>query len=145
MNADAPLDELIRLLPHRPPFRFVDHIDSLESAVSIVARYHVTGEEAFLAGHFPGRPTFPGVLQVEALAQAGAIAVLSDPRYADSLPLLGGVDRARFRREVTPGDELTLTVQVDQLSARAGRATGTVMVDGARTAQATLLFVLAPR
>lgn len=140
---DRSSDELVALLAHRPPFRFVDAVDEITPGERITAHYRVTGDEAFLAGHFPGRPTFPGVLLVEALAQAGAIALLADPRYTDTLPLLGGVDRARFRRVVVPGDELTLVVTVDALSAKAGRASGRVTIAGSRTAEANLLFVLA--
>jgi 3-hydroxyacyl-[acyl-carrier-protein] dehydratase len=73
-------DELVGLLPHRPPFRFVDAVIEHEPGQRVRARYRVTGDEPFLAGHFPGNPVFPGVLQLEALAQAGAIAVLSDER-----------------------------------------------------------------
>ena len=137
-------DELVSLLAHRPPFRFVDAVDAVTPGERITARYRVTGDEAFLAGHFPGRPTFPGVLLVEALAQAGAIALLADDRFAGSLPLLGGVDRARFRRVAVPGDVLTLDVEVTSLSARAGRADGRATVDGRRCAEVGLLFVLAP-
>ena len=85
-------DGVVALLPHRPPFRFIDGVDVLEPGVAVRARYVVTGDEPFLAGHFPGNPVFPGVLQLEALAQAGAIAVLADPRYAGKLPLFGGVE-----------------------------------------------------
>ena len=95
--------DLVALLPHRPPFRFVDAVDAHDPGVSVTARYLVTGDEAFLAGHFPGNPVFPGVLQLEALAQAGAIALLSDERYAGSLPLFGGVEDVRFRRMVQTG------------------------------------------
>jgi 3-hydroxyacyl-[acyl-carrier-protein] dehydratase len=104
-------EDLVALLPHRPPFRFVDAVDEHEPGARIQARYRVTGDEPFLAGHFPGNPVFPGVLQLEALAQAGAIALLSDARYAGKLPLFGGVEEVRFRRIVRPGDELVLDVQ----------------------------------
>jgi 3-hydroxyacyl-[acyl-carrier-protein] dehydratase len=134
---------LVGLLPHRPPFRFVDAVDAIEPGVSIIARYQVTGDEDFLAGHFPGNPIFPGVIQLEALAQAGAIALLSDERYQGKLPLFGGVEKLRFRRVVRPGDELTLTVALERLSARGGWSQGTATVDGVVACQARLLVALA--
>src|SRR3712207_4985183 len=100
----AMADDWVALLPHRPPFRFVDTVDSVTPGVEVVARWRITGDEDFLAGHFPGQPIVPGVLQLEALAQAGAIAVLADERYASTLPLFGGVENVRFRRAVRPGD-----------------------------------------
>jgi 3-hydroxyacyl-[acyl-carrier-protein] dehydratase len=133
----------VSLLPHRPPFRFVDVVDEVVAGASVVARYRVTGEEAFLAGHFPGNPVFPGVLQLEALAQAGAIGVLSDERYADKLPLFGGVEKARFRRLVRPGDELMLSVELERLSARGGWGNGRATVDGEKACEARLLFAFA--
>jgi 3-hydroxyacyl-[acyl-carrier-protein] dehydratase len=139
---DVPTD-LVGLLPHRPPFRFVDAVEVLEPGVSIRARYQVTGDEPFLAGHFPGNPVFPGVLQVEALAQAGAIAVLADARYAGKLPLFGGVEETRFRRVVRPGDELVLAVTLERLSARAGWGRGVATVGDEETCGARLLFALA--
>jgi 3-hydroxyacyl-[acyl-carrier-protein] dehydratase len=136
--------DLVALLPHRPPFRFVDAVDELDPGGTIVARYRVTGDEPFLAGHFPGNPVFPGVLQLEALAQAGAIAVLADERYAGRLPLFGGVEKVRFRRLVTPGDELRLEVTLERLSARGGWGEGTATVDGKTACSARLFFALAP-
>ena len=135
--------ELIGLLPHRPPFRFVDDVDAFEPGVSITARYRVRGDEEFLAGHFPGNPVFPGVIQLEALAQAGAIAVLADERYAGKLPLFGGVEKVRWRRLVVPGDELVLTLELERLSGRGGWGQGMATVDGATACQARLFFAFA--
>lgn len=132
----------VDVLPHRPPFLLVDRITSLTPGVSARGEWHLTGDEAFFAGHFPGRPTLPGVLMVESLAQLGAVAVLRDERYAGKLPLFGGIDRARFRRQVLPGETLELEVTLDQLGASAGRGTGVARVDGAVACQAGLLFVL---
>src|ERR1700704_4286559 len=123
---------LVALLPHRAPFLFIDDVDECEPAVSVRARYRITGDEAFLAGHFPGNPVFPGVLQLEALAQTGAIAVLADDRYAGKLPLFGGVESVRFRRLVRPGDELTLLVELERLSARGGWGRARATVDDDR-------------
>jgi 3-hydroxyacyl-[acyl-carrier-protein] dehydratase len=136
-------DQLVGLLPHRPPFRFVDAVEDFTPGVSIEARYRVTGDEAFLAGHFPDNPVFPGVIQLEALAQAGAIAVLADDRYADRLPLFGGVEKVRWRRIVRPGDELTLAVTLERLSARGGWGQGTATVEAATACQARLFFAFA--
>ncbi len=136
-------DDLVALLPHRPPFRFVDSVDEFEPGASVTARYRVTGEEDFLAGHFPGNPVFPGVIQLEALAQAGAIAVLADERYAGKLPLFGGVEKVRWRRIVAPGDDLVLTVTLERLSARGGWGQGAASVDGATACQARIFFALA--
>lgn len=138
-----PVDSPIDLLPHRPPFRFVDRVVELVPAQRIAARYRVTGEENFLAGHFPGRPVFPGVIQLEALAQAGAIAVLADPRYANRLPLFGGVEGVRFRRQVTPGDQLDLVVELEKLSARGGWGDAMATVEGKVACSGRLFFVLA--
>lgn len=136
-------EALVALLPHRPPFRFVDAVDAMEPGASVQGRYRVTGDEEFLSGHFPGNPVFPGVLQLEALAQAGAIAVLADERYAGKLPLFGGVEKARFRRLVQPGDELVLAVTLERLSARGGWGQGTATVDGKVACEARLFFALA--
>jgi 3-hydroxyacyl-[acyl-carrier-protein] dehydratase len=134
----------VDLLPHRPPFRFVDAVDELVPGRRVRARYRVTGDEAFLAGHFPGNPILPGVIQLEALAQAGAVALLSDERYAGSLPLFGGVEDVRWRRLVRPGDELELEVVMDRLSARGGWGQGTATVGGNAACKARLFFILAP-
>jgi 3-hydroxyacyl-[acyl-carrier-protein] dehydratase len=120
----------------------VSDIVSVEAGQSAVGRWHLRGDEPFFAGHFPGRPTLPGVLMVEALAQLGGIAVLADPRFTGKLPLFGGIDRARFRRQVSPGETLELEVLLGRLSARAGTGHGRAHVGGETACEAELLFVL---
>jgi 3-hydroxyacyl-[acyl-carrier-protein] dehydratase len=102
----------------------------------------LSGDEYFFAGHFPARPTLPGVLMCEAIAQVGAAAVLADPRFAGKLPLFGGLDKARFRRQVVPGDELLLEVQLGRMSARAGKGSGRASVNGETACECELLFVI---
>ena len=134
----APAD----LLPHRPPFLFVDEVLTLDPGVSATGLWRLGHDEWFWPGHFPGRPTLPGVLMCEAIAQMGAIAVLADPARAGKLPLFGGLDGARFRRQVSPGDELRLEVELGRMSARAGKGTGRALLGGAVACQCGLMFVL---
>ena len=130
-------------IPHRAPFLLIDTLLSIEPGVRASGQWTLTGEEWFFAGHFPGRPTTPGVLMLEAVAQVGAVAVLSDERFAGRLPLFGGVERARFRRQVLPGDTLLLECEMTRLSARGGKGHGRASVDGKVALEADLLFILA--
>ncbi|MDF2732386.1 MAG: fabZ [Desertimonas sp.] len=133
------------VLPHRPPFLFVDEVTHLDPGSAATGRWTLTGDERFFAGHFPGRPTLPGVLMCEAIAQVGAIAVLTDERFAGKLPLFGGLDGARFRRQVVPGDTLWLQVELARMSAGAGKGTGRALLggpDGELACSCELLFVV---
>ena len=135
-------DALVDMLPHRPPFRFVDVVDDITFAKHIEARWKITGDEFFLQGHFPGNPIVPGVLQLEALAQAGALTLLGDERYVGKLALFAGVEKVRFRRVVRPGDELLLVVDVERLSARGGWAQARSSLAGDTTCEARMFFAV---
>lgn len=130
-------------LPHRPPFLFLDSLTSIEPGVRASGRWTLRGDEWFFPGHFPGRPTTPGVLLLEAIAQCGAVAVLSDPRYAGRLPLFGGVEHARFRRQVVPGDTVELECAMTQLSSRGGKGFGRATLLGKVAVETELFFILA--
>ena len=123
--------EIEEIIPHRDPFLFLDEVIELEPGERVVARKLVRGDEWFFPGHFPGRPILPGVIMVEALAQAGAVAVLSHEENRGKLALFAGIDDVRFKRIVSPGEELILTCEVENARRRIGRgrATATVGAD----------------
>tara|TARA_B100000686_G_scaffold277777_1_gene297432 strand:+ start:34 stop:459 length:426 start_codon:yes stop_codon:yes gene_type:complete len=138
MNLSKPED----VLPHRPPFLFLTEILDLEPGKWAKAVWVVDSDEPFFEGHFPGRPTLPGVLMCESIAQLGAYLVLKDEQFHGKLPLFGGIDKARFRRQVSPGESLDLYIEVSRLSARAGKATGQASVNGELACVAELMFVV---
>ncbi len=139
MSLPRPID----LIPHRDPFLLVTDIIAIEAGVSARCRWVLTGDEVFWSGHFPGRPTLPGVLMIEALAQTGAIALRADERFANKLALFGGVDGVRFRRQVVPGEILEMFVELGQMSSRLGKGHGKATVDGKTACEADLLFMFA--
>ncbi|OAT80231.1 3-hydroxyacyl-ACP dehydratase FabZ [Desulfotomaculum copahuensis] len=130
------------ILPHRYPFLLVDRILELEAGKRAVGIKNVTGNEQFFQGHFPGRAVMPGVLIIEAMAQVGAVALLQMPEYAGKIALFAGIDRARFRRPVVPGDQLRLEVEILKLRGPVGKAGARALVDGRPVAEAELMFAV---
>lgn len=138
--------DILKSIPHRYPFLLVDRVLELEKGKRIVALKNVTMNEPFFQGHFPGVPVMPGVLIVEAMAQAGAVLFLSDIEDPDSkLIYFTGIDGARFRRAVVPGDQLTLCVEVIQLRSRACRMRAEAHVDGQLACEAEIFSAMVDR
>jgi len=137
---------IMNSIPHRYPFLLVDRILELESRKRAVAIKNVTFNEPFFQGHFPDMPVMPGVLIIEAMAQTGAVLLLHDmPDRHSKLVYFTGIDGARFRKTVVPGDQLRLTLEVVNLRSRNCKMQGTAEVDGQRVAQATILSALVDR
>jgi 3-hydroxyacyl-[acyl-carrier-protein] dehydratase len=133
-----------RVLPHRYPFLLVDRLLELEPGVRAVGLKQVTVNEPFFPGHFPGLPVMPGVLIVEALAQVGALALLSQAEYAGQIVFFAGIDGVRFRRPVVPGDSLRLSVTLTRLRGRVGKGRGEAHVADTLVAAGEFTFAIAP-
>jgi len=135
-----------QILPHRYPFLLVDKIVELEPRMRIVGIKQVTINEEFFKGHFPGAPVMPGVLQIEALAQVGAILALREFEDRDSkIPFFTGIEWARFRRPVVPGDTLRLEVTALRVGSKVQRMKGVATVDGQIVCEAEILSIIADR
>ena len=134
--------EIEAILPHREPFLLIDEVVELEQGVRAVARKNVREDEWYLKGHFPGRPIMPGVLIVEAMAQTGAVAVLSEEENRGRLALFAGIDDVRFKRLVQPGDELELTCELERVRGPIGKGRASAHVGGELAARGTLIFAV---
>ena len=135
-------EEIQQILPHRYPFLLVDRITGGEAGAWCEGIKCVTANEPFFQGHFPGKPIMPGVLILEALAQTGAVAILSLPENKGKLALFGGVKSARFKKQVVPGDVLQLRCELTRQVGPVGFGTAVARVDGKIAAQAELTFAI---
>jgi 3-hydroxyacyl-[acyl-carrier-protein] dehydratase len=140
------IQEIMDFLPHRYPFLLIDRVVEFEPAKRLVAIKNVTINEPFFQGHFPGLPIMPGVLVIEAMAQAGAIIMMTEmPDRETKLAVFTGIERAKFRRQITPGDQLRIEVDVLAFKSRIGRMEAKALVDGKVACQATLTCAIVPR
>ncbi|HEX4285927.1 MAG TPA: 3-hydroxyacyl-ACP dehydratase FabZ [Terracidiphilus sp.] len=140
------IQEILDFLPHRYPFLLIDRIVEFEPMKRLVAIKNVTINEPFFQGHFPGYPIMPGVLVIEAMAQAGGIIMMAElPDRHEKLVVFTGIERAKFRRPITPGDQLRIEVEVLAFRSRAGRIQGRAMVEDKLACEATLTCQVVPR
>ena len=134
--------EIMEILPHRHPFLLIDTIEELEPGVRAVGRKNVTFNEPYFAGHFPGNPVMPGVLILEALAQTGAVAILSLPEHRGKTAYFAGIDKAKFKQMVRPGDTLELETTIICSKGPVGVGEAIATVNGKLAAKAELTFAL---
>ena len=134
--------EIMEIIPHRQPFMLIDTIEELETGKRAVGRKCVTYNEPFFAGHFPQEPVMPGVLIIEALAQVGAVAILSQPENKGKLAFFGGINGAKFKGKVIPGDVLMLETEIIKSKGPIGVGSAKATVNGKIVAQAELTFAI---
>lgn len=142
MDVNLGADAIERIIPHRYPMLLVDRMVELEDGKRGVGIKNVTANEWFFEGHFPGNRVMPGVLIVEALAQVAAVTLLRDVDQAGKIPMFGGIEKMRFRRPVTPGDQLRLSFTLERMRGPVGRGAVEASVDGAVVAEGTISFAL---
>ncbi len=134
--------QIEEIIPHRDPFMLIDEVIEMEPGKRIVARKHIKEDEFWFKGHFPEKPVVPGVLLIEMLAQAGAVSMLSMDEHKGKIGFLGGVDKAKFRRMVVPGDTVTLEVEIIKVKGPVGVGKAVASVDGQKAVSAEISFVL---
>lgn len=134
------IKEIQEIIPHRYPFLLLDKVEEIEEGKKIVAYKNVTMNEYFFQGHFPQEPVMPGVLIIEALAQAGAVAILSMEKYKGKIAYFGGINKARFKKKVVPGDVLKLEVEIIKIKGPAGVGKAIATVDGKKAVEAEIIF-----
>lgn len=135
--------EIMEIIPHRQPFMLIDTIEELEEGKRVVAKKCVSYNEPLFAGHFPKEPVMPGVLIVEALAQTGAVAILSQPEFKGKTAYFAGINNAKFKGKVVPGDVLTLETEIVKIKGPIGMGQAKAYVDGKLVTQAELTFAIA--
>ena len=134
--------EIMEIIPHRQPMLLIDTVEEMEVGVRAVAKKCVSYNEPFFAGHFPGEPVMPGVLIVEALAQTGAVAILSKEENKGKTAYFAGINSAKFKKKVLPGDVLTLETEIIKEKGPIGVGSGKAYVDGKLVCQAELTFAI---
>jgi 3-hydroxyacyl-[acyl-carrier-protein] dehydratase len=140
--AHLDINEIMKVLPHRPPFLLIDRILDVNPGVSCTALKNVTYNEEFFKGHYPEYPVMPGVLIVEALAQTGAYGILTMEENKGKTPFFGGLNNVKFRKQVVPGDTLRLEVTIDKLKSSYGKGKGKAYVEDVLVCEAELIFML---
>ncbi len=135
-------EEIMKIIPHRQPMLLIDTIEELEVGVRAVGRKCVSYNEPYFAGHFPNEPVMPGVLILEALAQTGAVAILSDEKFKGKTAYYGGINKAKFKRKVVPGDVLTLELEIIKQKGPIGIGAATAKVGDEIAATAELTFAI---